>query len=105
MKEFIDSTTQNESSLQLLSLQHTEESKRIEEVDDRENFLALYNAYMGLLCIFSTEGLSVRPGGLRGSKVGDRGGGAHGFLYRSHGIPRIYWSQKEERDVNYFLTC
>ena len=103
MKEFIDSTTQNESSLQLLSLQHTEESKRIEEVDDRENFLALYNAYMGLLCIFSTEGLSVRPGGLRGSKVGDRGGGAHRFI-GTMGF-HVYWSQKEERDVNYFLTC
>ena len=38
-------------------------------------------------------------------KFGDRGGGAHGFLYRSHGIPRILESERRERDVNYFLTC
>ena len=61
MKEFIDSTTQNESSLQLLSLQHTEESKRIEEVEveDRENFLALYNAHIWNYSVFSPQKASL----------------------------------------------
>ena len=59
MKEFIDITTQNESSLQLLSLQHTEESKRIEEVDDRENFLALYNAHIWNYSVFSPQKASL----------------------------------------------
>ena len=46
-------------SLQLLSLQHTEESKRIEEVDDRENFLALYNAHIWNYSVFSPQKASL----------------------------------------------
>ena len=105
MKEFFDITTQNESSLQLLSLQHTEESKRIEEVDDRENFLALYNAHIWNFSVFSPQKASLSgPAAFEAQKLAteeaehtDSYIGAMGF--------HVYWSQKEERDVNCFLTC